>query len=299
MKIYEIGPGGRISIPPKAFGAIERVIYQLYRELSSFGHEVEIVNRPDVENVAFDEGAFVHCHWAGHALKLQAMGVPYAYTSHSHIWQKTCQRAIMGCEVYLPLHEGMVPAEYRGPIVPVGNGVDVAFWHENRLRSERQEIVVACAHYHKRKRLEMTHDLIELLPEPWRAIIVGPAVPGHVPEHPRIELMGEKTPEYLRDLFSRCRVGFHPAQEEAYALVPMQMAACKLLTFVHSDCFVYPKSFPMLEFDDDLEWVAGKIKHLYNMGFNNENIYDPAICAMSWANVVGRVQKGIDGWGKR
>lgn len=290
MKIYEIGPGGRIPIPPKGHGGVELVIWDLSQALRDMGHEVEIINRPDIENVEFDPDGVIHCHWAGHALKLQRLGLPYAYTSHSHIWPQTCARAIMGCDMYLALHEGMVPEMYRGPVEPVGNGVDLAFWHPTG--EHRRDVVVSCAHYHKRKRLEMMHELIDKLPDNWTGIIVGPAVPGHVPSHPRIELMPERPIEHIRKIFSYCKVGFHPAKEEAYALVPMQMAACKLMTFCHEDCYVYGTQMPIMNFRT-VDSVAGAILNLYYMGFRNRQINGVGIQSMSWRHPALRVERGL------
>jgi glycosyltransferase involved in cell wall biosynthesis len=237
MKIYEVGPG-IIPIPCRGFGGIENVVFNVTQALKKRGHEVIIVNEKDISNYPFDPQGIIHCHWAGHALKLIERKLPYAYTSHSHIWWQTCLTAIMRSTVYLALHAGMVPDRYCGRLKVVGNGVDLDFWHDKH--QPREKIVIACAHYHKRKRLEWMYDLIKLLPDEWHGIIVGPAVPDNIKYHnERIALLPEQTAEDLVRLFNRCKYGFHPAAEEAFALIPMQMAACGLLVLVAKECFVY------------------------------------------------------------
>jgi hypothetical protein len=66
MKIALIGPG-IMPIPPKAWGAVEILIWDYYNELTKRGHEVVIINISDREQIikyvntgAFD---FVHLHY--------------------------------------------------------------------------------------------------------------------------------------------------------------------------------------------------------------------------------------------
>jgi hypothetical protein len=50
MKILLVGPG-IIPIPPNGFGAVEKLIWEYYLELQKLGHEVEIINSPNRQEI--------------------------------------------------------------------------------------------------------------------------------------------------------------------------------------------------------------------------------------------------------
>lgn len=294
MDIVEVGPG-LAPIPPVGFGAIERVVWQLYLALRELGDSVLIYNQPTLDPIALAElfpGRLAHCHWAGHALALMKYGVPYAYTSHSHIWRTTDYRAIMGSSVYLALHAGMVPDEYAGHVEIVGNGVDANFWRQ--LGRDRQPTVVSCANFSDRKRLHWMFDLVDLLPSEWAGVIIGPNVPASLGPgiSPRVTLLGEMSAVNLVDVYNRAMAGFHPAREEAFALVPMEMAACGLMTFVSRDSYVYHEQSGIYCFDD--------VEEAADMLLKCAICYDPQVCRAgveshhSWRSVAEKVRRGLE-----
>ena len=50
MKISIIGPG-LMSIPPKGWGAVETLIWDMHNALIALGHEVDIVNVKDPREI--------------------------------------------------------------------------------------------------------------------------------------------------------------------------------------------------------------------------------------------------------
>jgi glycosyltransferase involved in cell wall biosynthesis len=66
MKISIIGPG-IMPIPPTGWGAVEILIWDYYQELTKLGHEVQIVNTPNmneiITQVNYFEPDFVHLQY--------------------------------------------------------------------------------------------------------------------------------------------------------------------------------------------------------------------------------------------
>ena len=66
MKICLIGPG-IMSIPPPGWGAVEILIWDYYQALTRLGHEVQIVNTPNPNEIVHSVNAgnydFVHLHY--------------------------------------------------------------------------------------------------------------------------------------------------------------------------------------------------------------------------------------------
>jgi hypothetical protein len=295
MKIVEAGPG-IIQIPPTGFGAIERVVWELYLALGKRGHSVMMNNTHPMGLDTIPRDWIIHCHWASHARHLASRGIPYAYTSHSHIWRQTCMEAISGAAVYLALHEGMVPDGHAGCVEIVGNGVSGKEWYN--LGLEREKVVVSCANYSDRKRLEMTVELVDSLSDEWSGIIVGPGViDGVKTKSSKVKLTDEMSARELRDLFNVCSVGFHPAREEAFALVPMEMAACGLYTFVSGDSYQY--NWPIQRFETVSGARADIESYFIDVATSkfvrdSRKISDDTISSFSWDIVAERVERGLE-----
>jgi hypothetical protein len=184
----------------------------------------------------------------------------------------------------------MVPEWYKGEVVIVENGVSSSEWFDMEL--PRNKTIVACGNHSDRKRLWWMFELIDNMPEDWRGVIVGPNVPTYLGErkHPRVTLTGEVSAHALRELYNVSTVGFHPAGEEAYALVPLEMAACGLATFVSEDCYVY--GHPIIKF--------GSLTNLPDVIRDELTRYSPFGITRairdkwSWHKVAVRVEQGLE-----
>ena len=80
MKITQVTPG-LISIPPKGWGAIEKVIWNYKLEFEKLGHTCNIDYLDDIKT---DEVDIVHIHVANLAIMAQERGIPYIFSLHDH-----------------------------------------------------------------------------------------------------------------------------------------------------------------------------------------------------------------------
>jgi autotransporter strand-loop-strand O-heptosyltransferase len=80
MRIAQINPG-HMEIPPKNWGAVEKIIWYYSLELKKLGHHVDIKYLNEINTGDYD---VVHVHMWNHALDLYEKGIPYVYTFHDH-----------------------------------------------------------------------------------------------------------------------------------------------------------------------------------------------------------------------
>jgi len=81
MKICQVDPGCGIPIPPPAWGAIEKIVWEFTQNLKELGHEVDIKMSSQIDYGEYD---IVHCHVANLAIQLAEKGIPYIYQLHDH-----------------------------------------------------------------------------------------------------------------------------------------------------------------------------------------------------------------------
>jgi glycosyltransferase involved in cell wall biosynthesis len=81
MKICQVDPGCGISIPPKSWGAIEKIVWEFKTNQEKLGHEVHIRLANDIKPGEFD---VVHCHVANLCKTLVKNNIPYIYQLHDH-----------------------------------------------------------------------------------------------------------------------------------------------------------------------------------------------------------------------
>jgi glycosyltransferase involved in cell wall biosynthesis len=81
MRICQLHPACGIDVPPKDWGAIEKIVWELHLNFLAHGHESEIKFATEINPGDFD---VVHCHVGNLALMLQERGVPYVFQLHDH-----------------------------------------------------------------------------------------------------------------------------------------------------------------------------------------------------------------------
>ena len=79
MKITQVTPG-LISIPPKGWGAIEKIIWNYKLQFEKMGHTCDIKYLNDVDL----DSDIVHIHVANLAILAQERGIPYIFSLHDH-----------------------------------------------------------------------------------------------------------------------------------------------------------------------------------------------------------------------
>lgn len=80
MRIVQVTPG-LIEIPPKVWGAIEKMIHQYKLAYELLGHTCDIKYLNEVNKDDYD---MVHIHMANLALEAYERGIPYYFTMHDH-----------------------------------------------------------------------------------------------------------------------------------------------------------------------------------------------------------------------
>lgn len=81
MKIAQINPGCGIPVPPPAWGAVEKIVWEFTQNLRELGHEVDIKWANEVNPGEYD---LVMVHVANLALELAERGIPYIFQHHDH-----------------------------------------------------------------------------------------------------------------------------------------------------------------------------------------------------------------------
>lgn len=80
MRIAQIHTG-LIEIPPKGWGAVEKVIYNYQKQMVAAGHTCDIKYMNEVSAGEYD---IVHVHMANQALYLAERNIPYIFSIHDH-----------------------------------------------------------------------------------------------------------------------------------------------------------------------------------------------------------------------
>ena len=80
MKIVNVTPG-LIAIPPNAWGAVEKIIWEYHNNLLKLGHDSHIKYLSEVQPNEYD---IVHIHVANLANEAHERGIPYYFTMHDH-----------------------------------------------------------------------------------------------------------------------------------------------------------------------------------------------------------------------
>lgn len=81
MKICHVDPACGLSIPPKNWGAIEKIIWEFEVNQRKLGHDSTHRLGGRISVGEFD---IVHCHVANLAIDLKKRGIPYIYQLHDH-----------------------------------------------------------------------------------------------------------------------------------------------------------------------------------------------------------------------
>jgi autotransporter strand-loop-strand O-heptosyltransferase len=81
MKICQVNPGCGLEIPPKGWGAIEKIIWEFTTNLRKQGYQVDIKWANEVKKGEYD---LVVVHVANLALFLAEQDIPYVFQCHDH-----------------------------------------------------------------------------------------------------------------------------------------------------------------------------------------------------------------------
>jgi len=119
MRICQVTPGN-IEIPPKGWGAIEKIIWEYKLALERRGHQVDIMHLDELSFIKNEKRPshdfdVVHIHMANLAIQAKNDGIPYIFTCHDHhayIQGKTSPVYKENLEAIKGAKLSIVPAEY-------------------------------------------------------------------------------------------------------------------------------------------------------------------------------------------
>lgn len=81
MRICHVDPACGLSIPPKGWGAIEKIIWEFEKNQRELGHDSTHKLQAHINAADFD---IVHSHVANLSVGLAQRGVPYIFQLHDH-----------------------------------------------------------------------------------------------------------------------------------------------------------------------------------------------------------------------
>ena len=81
MKICQVNPG-IIEIPPKGWGAIEKIIWNYQKFFTRMGHQCDIKYLSEISPE--DEYDVIHIHVANLAIEAEKRGISYIFSLHDH-----------------------------------------------------------------------------------------------------------------------------------------------------------------------------------------------------------------------
>ena len=247
MRICQVNPGCGIPIPPPAWGAIEKIVWEFTKNLKQLGHEVDIKWCSEIQKGEYD---IVMVHVANLALELAKNGIPYIFQHHDHHAYHHGKDSF----VYKENREAMeksifslVPARYLVDYFELPNvyyfshGVDTENFYPNESYPVNHSLLMLAnnglggynAYDRKGFGLGVQVAMSRNLP----ITIAGPKNNENwlndnpwVKGYPKLTMMWEPSNEQLRQLYTSHTIFLHPSELEAGHpnLTLIEAAACGL-----------------------------------------------------------------------
>jgi glycosyltransferase involved in cell wall biosynthesis len=235
MRICHVDPACGLDIPPKDWGAIEKIIWEFEVNQRNLGHSSTHKLSGHIQPGDFD---IVHCHVANLALDLKGRGIPYVYQLHDHhvmyygkesqVYQQNLE-AIEGSLISLMPAKWLVDYFDHPKCVYFPHGVNTKeFYPQNYskpLPKEPKLLMLA--------NNGMGLAVMNNLP----ITIVGPRNNENwvndnlwVLNYPKLEFIWEPTNTQLREIYWKHDIFLHPSELEAGHpnLTLLEAAACGL-----------------------------------------------------------------------
>lgn len=149
MKICQVNPGCGIEIPPKGWGAIEKIVWEFTTNLRKQGHQVDIKWTDEIKKGEYD---IVHVHVANLALILAEKGIPYIFQCHDHHAYHHGKNSFVfkqNLEAIEKSELSILPAKYlvdyfgSNKAVYFSHGVDTDFFTPNLEKKSHKLLMVA------------------------------------------------------------------------------------------------------------------------------------------------------------
>lgn len=237
---------GSIPVPPPAWGATERVIWNLHKDCRQYGFESVVINTKQPDEIYQQLDAYqpdiVHLHAEGltepcHAFA-RTHAVPLVLTSHT-AWVHTKGQAmpealvepVQACDVLIALSPSLQAAFQRQgcrSVQYIPNGVDASVF---KPLAKTPKTVLAVGRNTKRKKLPEIARFFQAWPQ-FQLTICGPRTQDPrepslvIPTAPNISVLGDQPQSMIAELAGRSEFFVHLCEVEACALVVREAMAC-------------------------------------------------------------------------
>jgi len=149
MKICQVNPGCGIEVPPKGWGAVEKIVWEFITNFKQLGHEVDLRWESEVTPGEYD---LVQVHMANLALNLAEKGIPYIFQFHDHqafLYGKDSFVYKQNLEAIEKSTLSIVPARYlvdyfdSNKVLYFSHGVDTNFYSPTNKQDSHSLLMVA------------------------------------------------------------------------------------------------------------------------------------------------------------
>jgi len=247
MKIAQVNPGCGIPIPPPAWGAIEKIVWEFTVNLRKLGHTVDIKWADEIQPGDYD---VVMVHVANLALLLAERGIPYIFQHHDHHayhYGKDSDVYKQNLEAMEKSVVSLVPARYlvdyfdTDKVMYFSHGVDTNTFYPNETPPLAHNLLMLAnngvgghdGHDRKGFELGVKAAMARNLP----ITIVGPKNNQNWFEdnpwifgYPKLSILEEPSNDILRQVYTSHTIFLHPSELEAGHpnLTLVEAAACGL-----------------------------------------------------------------------
>ena len=247
MKIAQVNPGCGIPIPPPAWGAIEKIVWEFTVNLRKLGHTVDIKWADEIQPGDYD---VVMVHVANLALLLAERGIPYIFQHqdhHAYHYGKDSDVYKQNLEAMEKSVVSLVPARYlvdyfdTDKVMYFSHGVDTDTFYPNETPPLAHNLLMLAnngvgghdGHDRKGFELGVKAAMARNLP----ITIVGPKNNQNWFEdnpwifgYPKLSILEEPSNDILRQVYTSHTIFLHPSELEAGHpnLTLVEAAACGL-----------------------------------------------------------------------
>jgi len=247
MKICQVHPGCGIPVPPPAWGAVEKIVWEFTCNLRELGYEVDIKYAAEIQPGEYD---MVMVHVANLALYLAERGIPYIFQHHDHHafhYGKESSVYKENLEAMEKSIFSLVPARYlvdyfdTDKVHYFSHGADITKFYPNETYPINHSLLMLANNglggygSYDRKgfglgvQVAMSRNLSITIAGPknnenW--LNDNPWVKGY----PKLNIIWEPSNEQLRQLYTSHTIFLHPSDLEAGHpnLTLLEAAACGL-----------------------------------------------------------------------
>ena len=299
MKIVQVNPG-HMEIPPKNWGAVEKIIWEYYQELVKLGNTVDIKYSNEINKGEYD---VVHVHMWNHAIEMYDKGIPYVFTCHDHnLYLNGKETQIYQDNLLaMKLSElSIVPAKYLieyfdGFPIYLEHGVSLDYYELNESTDNHKLLCVGNNGisgniYFDRKGFRYAIEAATKLNLP--ITVVGPSdnnknffekYKNLLREN--VEIKYDATPDELKEIYKTHSILVHPTSIEAgHPPLTILEAAASGLPVITTDCSGHLHTTLVEREIDD---IADKIQYVIeNYDTERQKTID-SVKQFDWEKIVG------------